>query len=105
MILSGVKRSEGERGQVITYTAAPPYFRSPGVLVHRQPGLEHLGSSGSLTQQFSKDVLRHTGVWQPEARNAGQWFMVILKGPEFVKLSKQRNDQIQGKPFKCHCQL
>lgn len=62
------------------------------------PGQECPSTSpGPLSLQFSKDVLRHPGMWQPEARNRSQWFLVILKRPGFVSLSKQRNEWKRGK--------
>lgn len=69
----------------------------------RRPGMS-LHSPGPLSLQFSKDVLRHTGMWQPEARTRNQWFLVILKRPGFVSLSKQRNEWKQGKKL-LQCQL
>ena len=72
----------------------PGQTAAPGRGVHPQPGRD--GFPSPLTQRFSKDVLRHTGMWQPEARNAGHWFLVTMKGPGFGRLSKQRHEKIQG---------
>lgn len=54
-------------------------------------------SNSAVLEKKKKNVLSHTGVWQPETRNGGQRFIVILKGPGLVSLSKQRDERIQGK--------
>lgn len=53
-----------------------------------RPG-SSLHSPAPLSLQFSKDVLRHAGMWQPEAKHRSQWFLVALEGPGFVSRSKQ----------------